>query len=234
MQDEPRLDGHEPPTTSTSAGSVPGSPIFFFAVARLVFEPYEALASLAVRLAGSPSSVTRLRYVLDGEPSTRRQDLVAAALRAGAQRTHERPSTFAPVVVGRAGEGLSTVVPRALRFVGLDPTNAPEPFATFCLAAEEDDDERSLRGELSVLPVRLPDMSYLLFFDDGAREILRVGVEDVANRTETTAPLGADELERLERVLDRAGRRREIPRDSAHLALHTRADAGKVDRCAAT
>lgn len=113
-------------------------------------------------------------------------------------------------------------------------SNAPEPFAAFCRAAEQDDDERSLRGELSVLPVRLPDMSYLLFFDDGAREILRVGVEDVANRAEATAPLGPDELERLERVLDGSGRRREIPHDSAHLALHARADAGKVDRCAAT
>ncbi|MFO0641799.1 MAG: hypothetical protein U0183_21420 [Polyangiaceae bacterium] len=234
MQDEPRPDAHETPTTFASAGEVPGSPIFFFTVARLVFEPYESLASLAGRLAGSPSSVTRLRYVLDGEPSARRQDLVAAALRAGAERTCERTSTFAPVVVGRAGEGLSTVVPRALRFLGLDPTNAPEPFATFCRAAEEDDDERSLRGELLVLPVRLPDMSYLLFFDDGAREILRVGVEDVANRAEATAPLGPDELERLARVLDGSGRRREIPHDSAHLALHARADAGKVDRCAAT
>ena len=33
---------------------------------------------------------------------------------------------------------------------------------------------------------------------------------------------------------DGSGRRREIPHDSAHLALHARADAGKVDRCAAT
>lgn len=233
MLDEPRPEGHETPAPTPAAGDLP-SPIFFFAVARLVFEPYEALASLAGRLAGCPSSVTRLRYVLDGEPNARRQDLVAAALEAGTKRTHERTSTFAPVVVGRAGEGLSTVAPRALRFVGLDPASAPEPFATFCRAADEDDDERALRGELAVLPVRLPDMSYLLFFDDGAREILRVGVPDVTNRTETTAPLDADELERLARVLGGSGRRREIPHDSAHLALHARADAGKVDPCAAT
>jgi hypothetical protein len=232
MQDETRPHGHEPP--ATVAGVMPSSPIFFFAVTRLVFEPYEALATLAGRLAGTPSAVTRLRYVLDGEPGARRQDLVAAALRAGAPRDREPTSTFAPVVVGRAGEGLATVVPRALRFVGLDPARAPEPHAAFCHAAEEDDDERALRGELSVLPVRLTDMSYLLFFDDGAREILRVGVPHVPGRAGVASPLAEEELERLERVLGRGRRSREIPHDSAHLALHARADAGKVDPCAAT
>ena len=156
------------------------SPVYLFRVGSLVFEPFEALAKLALALLTDPLRVTRLRFVAEGEVARRRSDILSAIFARGAshgagaeQDTNGPEWSFAPVALA-ATPNLVAMVERTFAWMGLRPNEAPAELNLLRLAVASDDDERAMRGELSVLATRATDVSHLVLFDDGARELLKI------------------------------------------------------------
>jgi len=155
------------------------SPVYLFRVGSLVFEPFEALAKLALALLTEPLRVTRLRFVAEGEVARRRSDILSAVFardahgRGREQDTSGPEWSFAPVALA-ATPNLFAVVERTFAWMGLRPNEAPAELEALRRAVASDDDDRAMRGELSVLATRATDVSHLVLFDDGARELLKV------------------------------------------------------------
>ena len=172
------------------------APIYLFRVPTLVFEPFEAIGTLAVALLALPSRVTRVRFVVEGDVSRRRRDLVRAVLAGSRVRATRDEIPFAPVVLRSntdSDEGdrarpplLLDVVARTFAWLGLDIHDAPLERDVAAYASTLDDEERSMRGELSVLVMRTAEASHLMFFDDGSRELLAISVplDEQSPRTE--------------------------------------------------
>jgi hypothetical protein len=166
------------------------TPIYLFGVPTMVFEPYEAIGALAVALLRDRSCVSRIRYVVEGDIAGRRADLVRAVFsRAPCARQLSRTDTpLVPVVLRgrldpsglREQEATTTplfvAVTRSFAWAGLVPTGAKGELEILRYTTTFDDDERSVRGELSLLATRTSDASHLVFFDDGSRELLVVTV----------------------------------------------------------
>ena len=202
----------EPPATLHDAAlDERESPIYLFRVPALVFEPFEAVASLAIALLRDPARVARVRFVLEGEPSRRRADLVAAlrAPRRGItekdRTSKEEEAAFAPVVLQADSYARSSqpvlvdVVKSTFAWLGLRPEDAPYELGVVAHTATLDDEERSLRGELSVLATRSSQASHLFLFDDGSRELVKISVprEETSRRTTDNEPHLADRLDAL-------------------------------------
>lgn len=172
------------PSSVRAPRDVDDTPIYLFRVPTLVFEPFEAVATLAVALLAVPSRVARIRFVVEGDISRRRRDLVRAVLASSrVPSTEEVP--FSPVVLRSNADDsecpggpplLLDVVGRTFSWLGLDIHDAPNERDVATYASTLDDEERSRRGELSVLPMRTADASHLFFFDDGSRELIFISV----------------------------------------------------------
>ena len=170
------------------------TPIYLFGVPTMVFEPYEAIGSLAVALLRDRSCVSRIRYIVEGDIAGRRADLVRAVFSRApsgksARQLSRTDTPLVPVVLrGRldpaagprereaATTPLFVAVTRSFAWAGLVPAGARGELEILRYTTTFDDDERSVRGELSILATRTSDASYLIFFDDGSRELLLVTV----------------------------------------------------------
>lgn len=208
-----------PARSEPSSGSFEvAAPLYLFRVPALVFEPFEALARLAVALLREPSRVERIRFVVEGDVAEVRANVLSAVLvgRASSSRTTDAPwrtrrdgyvtvseaseAAFAPVTLA-ATPSLVDVALRTFAWMDLHPNEAPQELEALRVAASLDDDERAMRGELSVLASRVDDVSHLVLFDDGARELLRISVPKVELPTGRTTGFGAELEARLEGVL---------------------------------
>ncbi len=194
--------------SASSPRDLDDAPIYLFRVPTLVFEPFEAIGTLAVALLALPSRVARVRFVVEGDVARRRRDLVRAVLACSRVRAKREDIPFAPVLLrthdddDRAGPPLLLdVVARTFAWLGLDIHDAPAERDVAAYASTLDDEERSMRGELSVLAMRTAEASHLLFFDDGSRELLAISVPLDEQVTRDDVPLDPELEARLAALL---------------------------------